>query len=33
MRKREFELGGDELLDVRTPNIVCLLDGSNLEDL
>lgn len=33
MRKWEFELRGEELLDVWAPDVVGLLDDGNLEDL
>lgn len=33
MRKWEFELRGEELLDVWALDVVGLLEGGNLEDL
>lgn len=33
MRKREFEVFGEELLDVGTLDIIGLLELNNLEDL
>ena len=33
MRKREFEVLGEELLDVWSLNVVALLEFNNLEDL
>ena len=33
MREREFEVLGDELLDIRTTDVLCLFDLDNAEDL
>ena len=33
MRKREFEVLGEELLDVGALNVIGLLEFNNLEDL
>ncbi len=33
MREREFEVLGEELLDIRTSDVVGLLDLDNFEDL
>jgi len=33
MREREFKVLGDELLDIRTTDILCLFDLDNAKNL